>query len=45
MAAITGDGRGAVVQHRAPTPLPGQLHPLVAPQVLHFRQVPLRTSV
>jgi hypothetical protein len=22
-----------------------QLHPLVAPQVLHFMQVPLRTSV
>ncbi len=23
----------------------GQLHPLVPPQVLHFMQVPLRTSV
>jgi hypothetical protein len=25
--------------------LPPQLHPLVPPQVLHFMQVPLRTSV
>lgn len=24
---------------------PAQLHPLVAPQVSHFMQVPLRTSV
>ena len=27
------------------TPLFHQLHPLVEPQVLHFMQVPLRTSV
>jgi hypothetical protein len=26
-------------------PISCQLHPLVAPQVLHFMQVPLRTSV
>lgn len=26
-------------------PISNQLHPLVPPQVLHFMQVPLRTSV
>ncbi len=34
--------------HGPYTPLPGcysQLHPLVAPQVLHFMHVPLRTKV
>lgn len=41
--AIAVDEKGAEGSpFRAPSP---QLHPLVAPQVLHFMQVPLRTSV
>lgn len=43
-ARLWRDGRGAKLQLRAPTSI-CQLHPLVPPQVLHFMQVPLRTSV
>ncbi len=42
---LTTDGdRGASCSERAPS-LTCQLHPLVPPHVLHFMQVPLRTSV
>ncbi len=33
------------LDHRGPCPILPQLQPEVPPQVLHFMQVPLRTSV
>ena len=40
-----GEAGGAQTSSLRPAPRPFQLHPLVEPQVLHFMQVPLRTSV
>lgn len=44
-AETTRSERGAGLQLRVPLSNSSQLHPLVPPQVLHFIQVPLRTSV
>ena len=40
-----GTSQGQVLPHLPPAPNTIHEHPEVAPQVLHLRQVPLRTSV